>query len=151
MGVAAALVATVATFFLIGAVFQIAPVQRELLEARTALARWPSSSTSPSGSSRGSTIDAGWSSCKARVWAAAATGSTMALFGVGFTAVYREGFETALFYQALFGSPAGWRRSCCSASPLLRRRWASWRGPCSGPGAASRSGCSSASPSSCSW
>ena len=38
---------------------------------------------------------------KARVCAAAATGSTLALFMVGFTAVYREGLETALFYQAL--------------------------------------------------
>jgi high-affinity iron transporter len=44
---------------------------------------------------------------KARVWAAAATGSTLALFGVGFTAVYREGVETALFYQALFGFSRG--------------------------------------------
>ena len=44
---------------------------------------------------------------RARVWAAAATGSMFALFGVGFTAVYREGIETALFYQALFGFSRG--------------------------------------------
>jgi high-affinity iron transporter len=36
-------------------------------------------------------------------------GSTAALVLVGFTAIYREGFETALFYQALlsFGSGLG--------------------------------------------
>ena len=44
---------------------------------------------------------------RARVWAAAATGSTIALFGVGFTAVYREGVETALFFQALVGFAPG--------------------------------------------
>ncbi len=39
-----------------------------------------------------------------------AIGSTMSLVLVGFTAVYREGFETALFYQALlsFGTGLGW-------------------------------------------
>jgi high-affinity iron transporter len=44
---------------------------------------------------------------KARVWAAAATGATLALAGVGFTAVYREGFETGLLYQALFDMTTG--------------------------------------------
>ena len=38
---------------------------------------------------------------RARVWSAVSVGSTAALVLVGFTAVYREGFETALFYQAL--------------------------------------------------
>jgi high-affinity iron transporter len=44
---------------------------------------------------------------KAKVWAAASTGSTLALAGVGFTAVFREGFETVLFYQALIGFAQG--------------------------------------------
>ncbi len=46
---------------------------------------------------------------RARIWSAVSVGSTMALVLVGFTAVYREGFETALFYQALlsFGSGLG--------------------------------------------
>jgi high-affinity iron transporter len=38
---------------------------------------------------------------RARVASAIATGSAVAFAGLGFTAVYREGFETVLFYQAL--------------------------------------------------
>jgi high-affinity iron transporter len=38
---------------------------------------------------------------RARVAAAIAAGSAVAFAGLGFTAVYREGFETVLFYQAL--------------------------------------------------
>jgi len=42
------------------------------------------------------------------VWRAASTGSMVSLALVGFTSVYREGFETVLFYSALVGeSPAG--------------------------------------------
>jgi high-affinity iron transporter len=44
---------------------------------------------------------------KAKVWTAASTGSTLALAAVGFTAVYREGFETVLFYQALLSFSEG--------------------------------------------
>jgi len=38
---------------------------------------------------------------QARVWKAASVGSAASLAFIGFTAVYREGFETVLFYQAL--------------------------------------------------
>jgi high-affinity iron transporter len=41
------------------------------------------------------------------VWTAVSVGSTAALVLVGFTAVYREGFETALFYQALLSFGPG--------------------------------------------
>jgi high-affinity iron transporter len=44
---------------------------------------------------------------RARVAAAIATGSALAFAGLGFTAVYREGFETVLFYQALSFFAAG--------------------------------------------
>lgn len=100
-GVGVAVVATVVTFVLVTAVIQLAPVERELLEAATTLIavavlfyvsfwlvarleqrRW-------------------MEFLNAKVWAAATTGSTVALAGVGFTAVYREGVETTLFYQAL--------------------------------------------------
>lgn len=100
-GVAAAVGATVLTFVLAAIVLSIAPVQRELLEAGTALLavallfyvsfwlvarldqrRW-------------------MEFVKAKVWSATSTGSAFALAAVGFTAVYREGFETVLFYQAL--------------------------------------------------
>ena len=38
---------------------------------------------------------------RARTAGAISAGSGLAFFGLGFTAVFREGFETALFYQAL--------------------------------------------------
>jgi high-affinity iron transporter len=44
---------------------------------------------------------------RARVWSAVSVGSATALALVGFTAVYREGFETALFYQALLSFGPG--------------------------------------------
>jgi high-affinity iron transporter len=106
-GVGLAVLATIATFLAAGLLITVAPLQRELLEAITALIavgvlfyvsfwlvarlehrRW-------------------MEFVKARVWAAATTGSTVALAGVGFTAVYREGFETVLFYQALLSFARG--------------------------------------------
>lgn len=106
-GVGAAGIATAATFIVATAFIQLAPLQRELLEAGTALLavavlfyvsfwlitrlehrRW-------------------MEFVKAKVWTAATTGSTAALVGVGFTAVYREGFETVLFYQALISFARG--------------------------------------------
>ena len=44
---------------------------------------------------------------KARVWKAVSVGSSASLVALGFTAVYREGFETALFYQALLSFGEG--------------------------------------------
>src|SRR5205085_12198237 len=38
---------------------------------------------------------------RSRVSSAVAAGGAVAFAGLGFTAIYREGFETALFYQAL--------------------------------------------------
>lgn len=106
-GVIAAIAATAVTFGVLNFVLRVAPVHRELLEAFTALAAvvvlfyvsfWLLSKVD----------HRRWMEfVKARVWAAAATGSTMALFGVGFTAVYREGVETVLFYQALLSFGRG--------------------------------------------
>lgn len=106
-GVAAAVVASLAVYLLATVFLRIAPVQRELLEAGTAVLavimlfyvsfwliarlehrRW-------------------MEFVKAKVWAAATTGSALALAGVGFTAVFREGFETVLFYQALLSFAEG--------------------------------------------
>ena len=40
---------------------------------------------------------------KAKVWQATTTGSVMVFVMLSFFTVYREGFETVLFYQAMFG------------------------------------------------
>jgi high-affinity iron transporter len=106
-GVGAALVATVATFALMTLVLDVAPVQREVLEAGTTLLAvavlfyvsfWLISRLD----------HRRWMEfVNAKVFAAATTGATLALAGVGFTAVYREGFETALMYQALFNMTEG--------------------------------------------
>jgi high-affinity iron transporter len=100
-GVGAAGVATVVVFVLATAFIRVAPFQREVLEAGTTIfavvvlfyisfwlfrrlehRRW-------------------MEFLSAKVWSAGASGSSLALVGVGFTAVFREGFETVLFYQAL--------------------------------------------------
>jgi len=111
LGMVAALAASVVMFFLLRVVIDSLPFGREVLEAVTAIAatvvlfyvsfwliarleqrRW-------------------LEFLRSRVWSAVSIGSTAALVMVGFTAVFREGFETALMYQALvsFGAGlAGW-------------------------------------------
>ena len=101
VGVGAAVGASILTFVVLSVVLSVAPVHREMLEAITALVAvallfyvsfWLVSRLD----------QRRWMEfVKAKVWAAASTGSTLALAAVGFTAVYREGFETVLFYQAL--------------------------------------------------
>jgi len=107
LGMAGAAVATVLTFLVLRTVLAALPLGREMLEAVTALVavvvlfyvsfwlvarleqkRW-------------------LEFLRARVWTAVSVGSTAALALVGFTAVYREGFETALFYQALLSFGPG--------------------------------------------
>src|SRR3954465_2888749 len=100
-GVLAAVGATALTWALATLVIDIAPLSREVLEAVTALLAvvvliavsfWLVSRLEhrpPPGFMR------------ARVASAMAAGTTVAFVGLGFTAVYREGFETVLFYQAL--------------------------------------------------
>jgi high-affinity iron transporter len=100
-GIGAAVVATLVTFLLATWVIDIAPVDRELLEGVTALAAvgvlivvsfWLISRLE----------HRHWMEfMRARVAGAIAAGSALAFAGLGFTAVYREGFETVLFYQAL--------------------------------------------------
>ena len=109
IGIGLAMVATAITVVLLRVVFQSLPFSIEVLEGITALIatvmlfyvsfwlvarmehkRW-------------------MEFVRARLWSAVSLGSTASLVLVGFTAVYREGFETALFYQALwsFGSGLG--------------------------------------------
>src|SRR3954464_1153290 len=101
IGVGAALAATAVVFALATLVIDVAPLSRELLEAVTALI---------------AVVVLIGVSCwlvsrlehrrrmefmRARVASAMAAGTTAAFVGLGFTAVFREGFETVLFYQAL--------------------------------------------------
>ena len=100
-GVAAAVGATAVTWGLATLVIDIAPLSRELLEAVTALVAvvvliavsfWLVSRLEHKRRME---------FMRARVAGAMAAGTTAAFVGLGFTAVYREGFETVLFYQAL--------------------------------------------------
>jgi high-affinity iron transporter len=100
-GVLAAIGATAVTWLLATLVLEIAPFSREVLEAVTALAAvvilvvvsfWLISRLEHRRRME---------FMRARVASAMAAGTTMAFAGLGFTAVYREGFETVLFYQAL--------------------------------------------------
>jgi high-affinity iron transporter len=89
------------TFLLAAWVIDIAPVDRELMEGVTAIAAvgvlmvvsfWLIARLE----------HRHWMEfMRARVAGAIAAGSAIAFAGLGFTAVYREGFETVLFYQAL--------------------------------------------------
>jgi high-affinity iron transporter len=101
LGVLAALGATALTWVLATVVIDIAPVNREVLEAITALVAvvvlvavsfWLVSRLEHKRRME---------FMRARIAGAMAAGSTAAFVGLGFTAVYREGFETVLFYQAL--------------------------------------------------
>lgn len=106
-GVAAAVVASLLVYVAATVFLRLAPVQREMLEAITAILAvvmlfyvsfWLISRLE----------HRRWMEfVKAKVWAAATTGSALALAGVGFTAVFREGFETVLFYQALLSFAEG--------------------------------------------
>jgi high-affinity iron transporter len=100
-GVAGAVLATAVTFLLATFVIEIAPVNREVMEAVTALLAvavlfWVSFwLVSRLEQKR-------WMEfMRARTASAIAAGGALAFAGLGFTAVYREGFETVLFYQAL--------------------------------------------------
>ncbi len=106
-GVAAALLTSILAFVLVSAVLNLAPAYREVIEAAMAVGAvvllfyvsfWMISRLD----------QRRWMEfVKARVWAAAATGSSVALFSLGFTIVFREGLETALFYQALLSFARG--------------------------------------------
>jgi high-affinity iron transporter len=101
LGVAAAVAATAVLFVLATVVIDIAPLSRELLEAVTALVAVAVL-----------IVVSFWlvarlehrrrmEFMRARVASAMAAGTTAAFVGLGFTAVFREGFETVLFYEAL--------------------------------------------------
>jgi high-affinity iron transporter len=110
IGVGAAIGTSLLTAVLLETLFQIAPSRREGLEGGTMLVAmvmlfyvsyWLLSKMEV----------AKWNRfVKGKVQDALSSGSALALVSVAFLAVYREGFETMLFYKALFvaaGAGAG--------------------------------------------
>jgi high-affinity iron transporter len=100
-GVAAGVVASVGTWFVAATLLPISGANRELLEGVTALiavavllyvANWLFQKT----------YIHDWKDyLRERVGNAMTSGSAFAMAALAFAAVYREGFETVLFYQAL--------------------------------------------------
>ncbi len=106
-GVAAGIGASVLTFLALSFLLEVAPVQREVLEAlmtvvAVALLFYVSFWLLARLDQRR------WREfVRSNVTVAVGSGSTVALFMVGFTSVFREGVETALFYQALLSFARG--------------------------------------------
>ncbi|MGI0082359.1 MAG: FTR1 family iron permease [Nitrosopumilaceae archaeon] len=102
-GVLAAIVATAITWFIASYVIEISGANRELIEAIAALSAtavlfyvsfWILNKIETKK----------WMEfVKAKVWQASVSGSFAVFVLLAFFTVYREGFETVLFYQAMFG------------------------------------------------
>jgi high-affinity iron transporter len=109
-GVILGLAATAVTYLILRSILAVLPVGREVLEAVVATAAvavllyisfWLISRLEDRRRME---------FLRSRLFNAVSIGSTTALVVVGFTAMYREGLETALLYQALveFGQGLGW-------------------------------------------
>ena len=102
-GIVAALGATAVTWFIASYIIEISGANRELIEAIAALSAtavlfyvsfWVLNKIEHKK----------WMEfVKAKVWQATTTGSVMVFVMLSFFTVYREGFETVLFYHAMFG------------------------------------------------
>lgn len=110
VGVGAAILVSLVTALLIETIFHLTPASREVLEGATMAAAtvmlfyvsyWLLTKVEVNK----------WNAfVKGKVTDALTSGSALALASVAFLAVYREGFETVLFYKALFlsGGAGGW-------------------------------------------
>lgn len=107
LGVAAAVVASFLTAWGLQEVLSVTPASQDVLEGATMLVAvavlfsvsyWLLSKMES---------DRWQAYLRSRMQRALGTGGGMALAGVAFLAVYREGFETVLFYKALFGFSSG--------------------------------------------
>jgi len=107
VGVGAAIGASLLTAIALETIFQLTPAKREALEGATMIVAtvvlfyvsyWLLSKMEV----------AKWNQfVKSKVQDALTSGSALALASAAFLAVYREGFETVLFYKALFLSGSG--------------------------------------------
>jgi high-affinity iron transporter len=106
-GIVAALAASLVTAALLEWLFRVTPAQREALEGGVMLVAaamlfyvsyWLVSKIE---------VQAWQQFVKGRIERAVESGSGLALAAVAFLAVYREGFETVLFYKALFVTGGG--------------------------------------------
>ncbi|MGH7527967.1 MAG: FTR1 family protein [Gemmatimonadales bacterium] len=108
-GVGAAVIASLLTALALETVFQLSPARREVLEGITmVVATVVLFYVSYWLFSRMEVVK--WNQfVKGKVQDALTSGSALALVSAAFLAVYREGFETVLFYKALFlaGGPSG--------------------------------------------
>lgn len=102
-GVVLAIIATAITWFIASYIIKISGANRELIEAVAALSAtavlfyvsfWILNKIEHKK----------WMEfVKAKVWQASTTGGTAVFVMLSFFTVYREGFETVLFYEAMFG------------------------------------------------
>ena len=100
-GASAALLASGLTWLVATYVLAIAPVSRELLSAVTSAVAVAVLFSLSFWMLRGGDRRRGAEFMRARVSQAVASGSLLAVGLAAFGAIYREGFETVLFYQAL--------------------------------------------------
>ena len=115
LGIGAAVAASLLTAFALETIFQLTPAKREALEGATMVAAtvvlfyvsyWLLSKMEV----------AKWNHfVRSKVQDALTSGSGFALASAAFLAVYREGFETVLFYKALFLTGG----SSAAAMPIL--------------------------------
>lgn len=118
-GAAAGIAASVALWFVMQALVDALPIDREVLEGVTALlavvvlfyvSYWLISK-----------VEVGrWNRfVQGKMKGALAKGSSFALVGIAFLAVFREGFETALFYQGLYAGAGGQTHGVAVTSGLV--------------------------------
>ena len=102
LGILIAIIATIVTWFIARFIIDITGASKELIEAIAAISAvavlfWVSFWILNKVETKK------WIEfVKAKVWQATTTGSVMVFAMLSFFTVYREGFETVLFYQAMF-------------------------------------------------
>lgn len=100
-GVGAAMAASLFSWAVVHYLISITPVARELLEAAISVLAVGVLFWVNFWLLRRADQKRWMEFMRARAWAAMTSGSAIGLAALGFTAVYREGLETALFYEAL--------------------------------------------------